>query len=88
MSSLSVGAHSRQPETRWAPARKGFAAWRRKASLTLARTAERTTGLVRFTLTTTALGFLDAAAFYANTGVGLASTGVSLLVLEWSVFGD
>lgn len=88
MSSLSVGAHSRQPQTRWAPARQGFAARRRKAGLALARAAERSTGVVRFTLTTTALGFLDAAAYYANLGIGLAATGVSLAVLEWLVFGD
>lgn len=88
MSSLSVGAHSRQPPTRWAPARQGFAAWRRKAGLALARTAARSTGAARFTLTTGALGFLDGAAYYANIGVGLAATGVSLAVLEWVVFGD
>lgn len=88
MSSLSVGAHSRQSENRWAPARKGFAAWRRKAGLALARTVERSTGVIRFTLTTTALGFLDAAAYYANFGAGLAATGVLLAVLEWVTFGD
>jgi hypothetical protein len=88
MSSLSVGAHSRRQPARWAPARQGFAAWRRKAGLALARAAERSTGFARFTLTTTALGFLDAAAYYANIGVGLAATGVSLAVLEWAVFGD
>lgn len=88
MSSLSVGAHSRPGATRWARAPQGFAAWRRKAGLALARTVERSTGLIRFTLTTTALGFLDAAAYYANFGVGLAATGVSLAVLEWVTFGD
>ena len=33
MSTATVGAHTRQPVNRWAPARQGFAAWRHKAAL-------------------------------------------------------
>lgn len=88
MSSLSVGAHSRQPETRWAPARQGFAAWRHKARIALAQNAQRITGLRRLTLTVAGLGSLDIAAWHVNDGIGYAAVGVSLLVLEWATSSD
>lgn len=86
MTTATVGAHTRQPVNRWAPARQGFAAWRRKAALK-ARSAsihivgEQATAR-KLILTAAALGFLDAAAYDFKTIAGLAATGVSLAVFN------
>lgn len=86
MSSLSVGAHSRQPENRWAPARKGFAAWRRKVGLAAGRASAHVVGaqatVRRLIVTAAGLGFIDAAAYGPGLYVGLGVTGASLLVFN------
>jgi len=93
MSSLSVGAHSRQQPTRWAPARQGFASWRRKAGLAIARNSQRITGFRRLSLTVGGFVCVDASAFqlgagHISAGVGLLTTGVSAFVFEYLASGD
>jgi len=86
MSTATVGAHSRQPVARWAPARQGFAAWRRRAAIKLRQASVHIVGeqatARRLIMTATALGFLDAAAWDFKTIAGLAATGVSIAVFN------
>lgn len=86
MTTTTYGAHSRQPVNRWAPAKQGFAAWRRKAALKIKGASVHIVGAGatarRVILTATALGFLDAAAWDFKTITGLAATGVSLLLFN------
>lgn len=86
MSTATVGAHTRQPVNRWAPAKQGFAAWRRKAALKLRGASVHIVGAQatarRIILTATAFGFLDAAAWDYKTIAGLGATGVSLLLFN------
>lgn len=86
MSTATVGAHTRQPVDRWAPARQGFAAWRRKAAFKVRRASVHIVGAQatarRVVLTATAFGFLDAAAWDYKTIAGMAATGVSLLLFN------
>lgn len=85
MTTATVSAHARQ-SVRWAPAKQGFAAWRRKAALKVRGASVHVVGAQatarRIVLTATAFGFLDAAAFDFKTIAGLAATGVSLLLFN------
>jgi len=86
MSTATVGAHSRQPVARWAPARQGFAAWRRKAAVKARQVSRHIVGeqatARRLIVTGAGLGFLDAAAYDFKTIAGLAATGISLLLFN------
>ena len=86
MTTATVGAHTRQPVNRWAPARQGFAAWRRKAAFKVRAASVHIVGAQattrRLIMTAGALGFLDAAAYDFKTIAGLAATGVSLAVFN------
>lgn len=86
MSTATVSAHARQPVTRWAPARQGFAAWRRRAAIKTRQVSVHIVGpqatIRKLVLTATALGFLDAAAFGFKTIAGLAATGVSIALFN------
>jgi hypothetical protein len=86
MSTATVGAHTRQPVNRWAPARQGFAAWRHKAALKVRGASVHIVGAQatarRVVLTATAFGFLDAAAWDFKAIAGLAATGVSIFLFN------
>lgn len=86
MTTATVGAHTRQPVKRWAPALQGFAAWRRKAAFKVRGLSAHVVGAQatgrRLIMTATALGFLDAAAYDYRTIAGLAATGVSVAVFN------
>lgn len=86
MTTATVGAHTRQPVNRWAPAKQGFAAWHRKAGLKIRGASVHIVGAQatarRLVVTATALGFLDAAAYDFKTIAGLAATGISLLIFN------
>jgi hypothetical protein len=86
MTTATYGAHSRQHVSRWAPAKHGFAVWRRKAAIKARAASVHIVGTQatarRLIMTAAALGFLDAAAYDYRTIAGLAATGVSLLVFN------
>jgi hypothetical protein len=86
MTTASLGAHSRPPASRWASARIHLAAWRHKAGVAVKRaaaaTVSRRTTVRQLTMTAAGFGVLDAASYQANLGVGLAVTGVSILLFN------
>jgi hypothetical protein len=93
MTTASLAAHRQPVQNRWQPARRGFTVWRRKTGLAVKRVTARAVGYRRATLTLTAFGLIDDAAFqigygHAGTGIGLLVTGISVLIFEWLVSGD
>ena len=83
MSSLTVGAHSRPRTDRWTGIRQAWAVVADVAAAAGHAVADRAARARQAVLTITGLGFVDAAAYQVTLGVGLASTGVSLLLLEY-----
>ncbi|WP_041540228.1 hypothetical protein [Catenulispora acidiphila] len=71
---------------RWTPAKRGFAAWRRKAAIRVRGASAHIVGpeatVRKLVMTATALGFLDAAAWDFKTIAGLAATGISVAILN------
>jgi len=86
MTTATVGAHTRQPVNRWAPARQGFAAWRRRTAIKIRQASVHIVGeqatARKIVMTAAALGFLDAAAWDYRTIAGLAATGVSIALFN------
>lgn len=86
MTSATLGAHTRQPVNRWAPAKQGFAAWRRKAALKVRGASVHLVGaqavVRRLVMTAVALSFIDAGAYVLNLIVGLVATGISVALLN------
>lgn len=82
MSATTIGAHSRPAESRWAGARKALGAVTSRIADAAAVYRARLWSLRRAGLHVSAFTCIDCAAFQANLGTGLVTTGVSLLVLE------
>ena len=87
MSSITVGAHSRPPQGRWASARRAIAGVRATAADAWARSAARSPGWLRRMSPVLSIGGMacvDVSAYQVNLGVGLLVTGISGLTLgEW-----
>lgn len=83
MSTASIDSHSRPAGSRGAAARKTLTAIGKRAANAAATTHARLWSLRQAALGVGGLACIDGSAYQVSLGIGLLTTGVSLLLLGW-----